>query len=234
MIQWLSLSAQRRKQIIDQISFTNNFSPAAIEKDWYVTLALQAVVQTPWASDIVFKGGTSLSKAWNLITRFSEDVDLAISPTALGFTQEKFTKGDVKRLRRKSAQFMGGEFLEALTTQLRGIGVGEDQLTIQAREIMDSDMDPRIIELEYPTLYPIQQNYVRSKVLLEVGARSLRDPYTMRPINSLISDHYPDSEFSGRSFEIATVNPDRTFLEKLFLLHEEFTKPAGRGRFERP
>jgi predicted nucleotidyltransferase component of viral defense system len=75
MLNWLNLSEQRRKEIINNISFRTGLAVAAIEKDWYVTLALHAVFQTQWATEIVFKGGTSLSKAWRLINRFSEDVD---------------------------------------------------------------------------------------------------------------------------------------------------------------
>lgn len=71
MVNWLTQAPKRRADIINSISFDTAFDPTAIEKDWYVTLALQAVFQTEWAGEIVFKGGTSLSKAWGLITRFS-------------------------------------------------------------------------------------------------------------------------------------------------------------------
>lgn len=231
MINWLKANEQTRRRAIDQISFETGFSPSAIEKDWYVTLALKAVYQTSWAGDIVFKGGTSLSKGWQLITRFSEDIDLAINPSALGFTGT-LEKRDVKKLRKKSASYMGGEFLGALTAQLRSIDITTDMLTIHLQQIDSSDTDPRIIELEYPTLYPTQ-DYVRSKVLLEVGARSLREPFTMRPITSLVTEYLPNTPFAVPAFDVPTVNPGRTMLEKMFLLHEEFTKPAAKIRHQR-
>ena len=73
----------------------------AIEKDWWVTLVLKAVFKSKYAKHILFKGGTSLSKCWNLIQRFSEDIDLSIEHDFLGFTED-LSKSQVKRLKRES------------------------------------------------------------------------------------------------------------------------------------
>jgi predicted nucleotidyltransferase component of viral defense system len=67
----------------------------AIEKDWWVTLALKATFQTLYAKSLLFKGGTSLSKSWNLIERFSEDIDLAIDRQLLGYCTERHIRGRV-------------------------------------------------------------------------------------------------------------------------------------------
>jgi len=75
---WLKLTKERRIEILNQATELTGLPSVAIEKDWWVTLALNASFSLPYSKNIVFKGGTSLSKGWNLIERFSEDIDLAI------------------------------------------------------------------------------------------------------------------------------------------------------------
>ena len=73
----------------------------AVEKDLWVTAVLQMVFSLPIADHLVFKGGTSLSKVWKVIRRFSEDIDLAIDPSIWGFEGD-LTKKQIKRLRKAS------------------------------------------------------------------------------------------------------------------------------------
>lgn len=87
-MEWLQLSDDDRKRIIDQISIQIGLLPQAIEKDWWVTMVLKALFSMPFANHLSFKGGTSLSKCWNLIERFSEDVDITIDRVFLGFPGE--------------------------------------------------------------------------------------------------------------------------------------------------
>jgi hypothetical protein len=227
MTNWLQLPDDRRKLVIEQTAFKTGFGVIAIEKDWWVTLALKAVFQTQYAPHLVFKGGTSLSKGWGLIKRFSEDVDLAIDRSVLGFTDENPGRKKVTKLRKASAEFMGGAFLAALQVQIDKLGVTREQLKIWAEDITSSDADPRNIFLEYNTLFPSDE-YLTNFVRIEIGARSLIEPFTRRPMTSLISDNFPATTFAAPAFEIPTVLPERTFLEKLMLLQEEFTKPVPR------
>ena len=84
-MKWLQLEEQIRIATINQVSNTTGFPAQAVEKDWWVTLALRALFSNKYAPYMVFKGGTSLSKSWNLISRFSEDIDIALDRTVLGF-----------------------------------------------------------------------------------------------------------------------------------------------------
>lgn len=84
MTGWLKLTNEQRKATIAQAEQMSGINAKAIEKDWWVTLTLKALFQSPYAQYIVFKGGTSLSKCWKLITRFSEDIDIALAPEAFG------------------------------------------------------------------------------------------------------------------------------------------------------
>ena len=78
MNEWLKLSKKRRIEILEQVNNRLGLPVQAIEKDWWVTMVLKAVFSSKFAEHFVFKGGTSLSKAYYLIDRFSEDIDLAI------------------------------------------------------------------------------------------------------------------------------------------------------------
>ena len=76
MTRFLELSPEERKLLIGQTGIRTGMSEKAIEKDWWVTLVLKALFTLPRGSHFIFKGGTSLSKAWKIIERFSEDIDM--------------------------------------------------------------------------------------------------------------------------------------------------------------
>jgi predicted nucleotidyltransferase component of viral defense system len=75
---WLKLSAEERVKIFTETAEQSNLSTVAIEKDWWVVQTLSIIFSMKYANVLIFKGGTSLSKGWNLIQRFSEDIDLAL------------------------------------------------------------------------------------------------------------------------------------------------------------
>lgn len=109
MNNWFILSEQEQYKIINQTSAILGFSDVVIEKDWWVCMVLRAVFQSKYKDYIVFKGGTSLSKAYAIIERFSEDVDLIIDYHFLGFNNFK-SKSQIKKLRKASGSFVIGEF----------------------------------------------------------------------------------------------------------------------------
>lgn len=108
---------------------------------------------------------------------------------------------------------------------------GFNDLRMELVQEIESDKD-RTIHIFYPNVIP-SPGYVQPKIQLEIGCRSLREPFTMQSIASLVDESYPDSEFSREAVNVPTVNPERTFLEKIFLLHEEFQRPAEIMRVNR-
>src|SRR5579871_5846119 len=99
MTGWLGLTEGQRRATLEQAGQASGIGPRAIEKDWWVTLVLRALFDGPYAQYMIFKGGTSLSKCWNLIERFSEDIDIALDSTAFGMEYKPIpTKGDIERL----------------------------------------------------------------------------------------------------------------------------------------
>ena len=78
MKHWQSYNIEDRLDILDITSAAKGLPLLAVEKDWWVTMVLKALSNTRYANLMSFKGGTSLSKGWNLIDRFSEDIDVAL------------------------------------------------------------------------------------------------------------------------------------------------------------
>jgi hypothetical protein len=223
MFEWLKLPADQKLNFLNQASAMTGYPSAAIEKDWWVTAPLKAVFDTRWAKHLVFKGGTSLSKGWNLIERFSEDIDLAMERTALGFTDGKISKSQIKLLRKKSARFMEDDFLPALEISLEQAGIDPVQFTLQIDPISSDDVDPRNMRLKYAAVAP-GSSYLRAEVQIEIGARSLQEPYSKREIRSILTELFPQTPVADAVFSVETVHPERTFYEKAMLLHEEFLK----------
>jgi predicted nucleotidyltransferase component of viral defense system len=227
---WLTLSKERRIEILNQATELTGLPSVAIEKDWWVTLALNASFSLPYSKNIVFKGGTSLSKGWNLIERFSEDIDLAIDRKYFGFDGD-ISKTQIKNLRKQSCEFISTTFLDDLTkilTEWKAI----DECKLIAQPVKDSDKDPQVIEIHYNSVIDTSE-YLPQRVLIEVSSRSLIEPIEERKINSILSKNFPQQSFVTVPFTIPTVLPQRTFLEKIFLLHEEFSQEAEKIRIDR-
>ncbi len=224
MENWFKLSRSQRKEIIKQTSSQVGIIPTAIEKDLWVMITLKAIFDTNYGEYIVFKGGTSLSKGWNLIDRFSEDIDLAIDRSFLNFGGN-LTRSGVKKLRKDAAKFVQNEFVPVLNATLVANEIKDFSLSLVDFE--ESDTDPISIELKYDSITD-QIEYLKPRILIEISSRSLRDPFEMRKMRSFISARYPESDFVDEEIRIPTVRPTRTMLEKIFLLHEEFQKPDAK------
>lgn len=218
MNNWQSLTVQERQQLIQNISYQTGLSPHAIEKDWWVTMALKALFQTSCSDFLLFKGGTSLSKGWNLIERFSEDIDLAIDRSFFGMEGELSKKARTE-LRKKSCHFIKNDLAAELDKCLHELDIVDYQIIVLESTV--SDADPQELFIAYTSLFP-KIEYIPSQVKIEMSCRSMREPFETVSIHSVIADSYPNEDFSDPAFELNIVSPKRTFLEKIFLLHEEF------------
>jgi predicted nucleotidyltransferase component of viral defense system len=229
---WLNLNEEQRLNVLEQTSIQLGLQNYAVEKDEWVSLVLKAVFQSKFAPYIIFKGGTSLSKAYHLINRFSEDIDLIIDKKYLGFEEIK-SNMSIKRLRKASGNFIINEFREELILQLTNLGVPSNEYQIIYNEKVDDTSDPNTLELHYNSILPTLGEYVKPRVLIEMGARSMTEPSEEKEIVSIISTQFSHLPFSQKPFLVKVVVPTRTFIEKVLLLHEEFSKPLNHIRSER-
>ncbi|MBQ7945160.1 MAG: nucleotidyl transferase AbiEii/AbiGii toxin family protein [Bacteroidales bacterium] len=221
------LPQDSKKIVIEQTALKQGLSKQIVEKDLWVSTILEIIFSLPFANKLVFKGGTSLSKVWGLIDRFSEDIDLAIDRNIFGLEGD-LTIRQLKKLRKASSLFVCNEFCEALVNAVKKYGL-EEYLTIEAQPNGEGDKtypEPRKIFIIYKSLFDTELSYVKPQIILETGARSLFEPTQKASINSMVSDAFPTIQTSVVKVEITTAVAAKTFLEKAFLLHELFTTNA--------
>ena len=148
MNKFLQFTEDERRILTTQVSTKLGLPAQAVEKDWWVTLVLKALFSLPMRKHFIFKGGTSLSKGWKLIERFSEDIDIALSPEAFGRTYEATPSHSyVKTLKREGCAYTSTVIREALEKELANMGVPAGTVQIEAEEILPTmrDKDPQTL-----------------------------------------------------------------------------------------
>ena len=218
------LSDQGMVQILDQVNGRTNSDQQTIEKDWWVTQVLRVLFSRPYSEHLSFKGGTSLSKAWNIIERFSEDIDIAISREYLGFAGELSRTQVSDKLRRAACSFVREKIQTDVREGLIAMGIAPDKFSVHVNITPISTTDPEVIYVDYQSVLP-NSEYIAHTVKVEVSGRSMHDPVQTVALQSQIDTILPQSAIVQPAFNVSVVVPERTFLEKVMLLHEEFAKP---------
>lgn len=226
MNKFLKLSDSQKKSIYESIANKVGLPAQVVEKDFWVTSVLQTVFALPVARHLIFKGGTSLSKGWKLIERFSEDIDLAVDPVFLGKPEGDLTKKQIKKLRKASSLFIFEELTPMICEELERQGL-DSFITVDAQPNGEGDNtypEPRQIYLHYKSIFDKALTYLRPDVVLEVSSRSLLEPTEPIQIKSILGENLPVMPLTNSV--IYTAIPAKTFLEKVFLLHELFSIPG--------
>ena len=206
-------------------------SQVVLEKDWWVTAVLRALFALSYAENLSFKGGTSLSKCYNLIERFSEDIDIAVNREYFGFVGTLSKTQISDRLRRSTCSFVREKLKVDLQNQLETSGLNPAEFSLKVNITPITTADPETIEVYYKTLFTDQ--YIQPVVRLEVSGRSMSEPVREITLQSILDEAFPTTPFTEKPFAINTVVPERTFWEKICLLHEEFAKPKELIRTDR-
>lgn len=241
MSKWIDFSINERKAMIQGVAEAKNIDEAAAEKDWWVTAVLYALFHTGIADYLLFKGGTSLSKGWGIIDRFSEDIDLALGRDF--FLNERHllcakctSNTQIHKFRENAQDYLFGEFKDELKKQLAELGLevtvlAENEVEDKNGELQktDHDKDPSVLFVQYPSLYNSDAPYAVPTIKIEISVLSMDEPYEMKRISSLVEQVYKDMDVDNDIVHtIKTVSPARTFLEKAFLLCEEYQKKEPR------
>lgn len=230
---FLQLPDSEKIELINQMSEETKLPQVIIEKDIWVTAVLRALFGLSYAENLSFKGGTSLSKCFDLIERFSEDVDIAINREFFGFSGDTFTIKQIsKNLRKSTCKFTRNILQFDLAKQMEADGVPANMFSITMNITPVTTIDPEKIFVEYKSVF-IASPYIKNTVVLEIGGRSMKEPLRKVDVQSFINKHFSQATFVEPPFVINVVVPERTFLEKVCLLHEEFSKPDELMRVER-
>jgi len=232
-MEFIKLPEHEKLDVFRQIRNEIGLSEAAVEKDWWVTAVLHALFALPYSEHLSFKGGTSLSKCYNLIERFSEDVDIAINREFFGFFGETFTVRQIsKNLRKAACKFIRNKLQFDLARQMEEYGIPANLFSIKMNITPVTTIDPEKVFVEYKSVFSANP-YIKNTVIIEISGRSMKEPLQEVEIRSFIDEYFPQALFTEQPFKINAVAPERTFLEKVCLLHEEFSKQDERIRVNR-
>ena len=243
---FLALPEPDKRDVFEAAASRLDTLPGYVEKDFWVCLVLEALYNRlpDGHPTLLFKGGTSLSKAFGLIRRFSEDIDLVVNRDDLGFAgvsdptvadglSNKQRNALFEELGVACSKYILGDLATELTTLIdqivEGCRVGPDE----------DDVDRQTLLIEYPTQYPSSGGaYVAPRVKIEAGARSALDPTMDCTVTPIVADELPD--WSLEVGNLRVIAPERTYWEKLLILHglhcgyrDEQRLPADKDRISR-
>ncbi len=216
-------SATERAEAFRETAARLGMSETIVEKDFWVVRSLSCLFALPSFEDqLIFKGGTSLSKAYGIISRFSEDIDISLDRAQMGFADEtdpehpdisnKKRKNLLSELQEVAEQTVAGPLLAELRTGLSK-GLGTDC-------VLDIDPDDaQTLLFQYPTADPSRSSgYVRPVVRLEFGARGVQLPAEDITIQSYVGEAFPDLIKNPKT-TVRVLAVERTFWEKATILH---------------
>lgn len=231
------LQQSEQRVYFEQAGATMGLYAPYVEKDFWVCWVLNRLYSQPNLSDhITFKGGTSLSKVWGVIQRFSEDIDLTINRDFLGFggedSPEKATsnnkkKDGLKRLRQACHEYVIKDLYEILNEDFKK---NLPEGLVWTLKIDGDDPDGQTLLFEYPSSWSnLSTNYVRPIVKLEFGARSDPWPASQEIVRAFVATIYPKA-FTQIEVNVLALAAERTFWEKTMLIHEETFRPVDKPR----
>ena len=194
------------EQVILRVSEDTGIEASIIEKDYYVTLFLQRIVAHQ--PNIIFKGGTSLSKCYKLINRFSEDIDLNID------TESHPTEGQRRKLK------------EAIVSIIEEFG-----FTLTNPDKVRSHRDYNRYVVDYPTIFPT--SYLKEHLIVETAVYIKAYPCKRMLVSSLVHDYLKRNgytelieQYGLQPFELNVQAAERTLVDKVFALGDYYLSDA--------
>lgn len=220
-----NLHADQRRELFVQAAANRGMNPAIMEKDFWVCWALKHLFEDENLSPhMVFKGGTSLSKVYGLIERFSEDIDLILDWRLIGYG-----KGDADPFQTFSSKTKQNQFNEqinakaaeyiakTLISQLRRAFAGCPQVAVEV-----DTANPHVVNVSYPRAF--DEGYIRPAVCLEIGPLASWVSSSMHSIKPYAATEFPDI-FEEPTCEVLATSAERSFWEKATILHQQTHQP---------
>ena len=226
---YLSLAPRERLELLDAASRQSGLAQAILEKDYWVCKTLDVLFALPeLGSHLVFKGGTSLSKVYGLIDRFSEDVDISFHREFLGFGEEldpeaaagKEQSRRIEALQQACRDCIRENLLPRLREAIAALLGGTEDWSLEI-----DPLDAQTLLFHFPQAGGPGLAYIVPSVRIELGARSDHWPSEEREIRSYLGEAF------GHTIGKATVHSlaaERTFWEKATLLHAEAHRPKDK------
>lgn len=222
----VKLSPAQRSELFRETAARKGVTNAIAEKDFWVTWVLSKIFSDPHLSTLmIFKGGTSLSKAFHLIERFSEDIDLILDWRTVIDTDPRESKSKTaqdklnKEINAKAADYIKNELLPLITLALAPYCT-----------CIPDEKDGLIINVRYPSSF--DDPYLRPEILLEIGPLASWLPYGEYAVQSFASEEFP-ALFTNPICNVKAIVAERTFWEKATILHQEANRPLDKAMLPR-
>lgn len=232
MNKFLGLSDSDQEEAIRETAAQMRLHPTPIEKDFWVCYLLRELFALDCVKEhLIFKGGTSLSKAYGIIDRFSEDIDLSVHSSVFGIdlgTDFSLLNASQKRIRisqlyKTAARFMDDTFIPELRKRLEQ-SLPEKNWRLQPHRRGD---DNNIILFKYKKLiHDTKKPHSSSpEVQIEIGFRAEHDPAENKVVQPYIAEQFP-TIFEDPTTPLKVISASRTFWEKATIYHAELSKPS--------
>lgn len=222
---YFNLSSDDQNEILQTSFQALNKFPQILEKDIWICWTLEKLFSMPNARPMAFKGGTSLSKVFNIIERFSEDVDITIDYKSFN-TDDPFDLSTSNTKRKKISDqlklFLKDYVTNEIVPYLKSCLQNEFTQLIKI-EVSD---DGEKLNIHYPTVCEHKIPYIKSYVFIEFGAHNVTEPNAIYTVQPDIASHVKELKLPYA--QINVLNPERTFWEKITLIHAE----CNRGKFK--
>lgn len=240
MDKWAIATPKEREALFTETAAKKDISPEIVEKDFWVCWTLLQVSRLTNFPRLIFKGGTSLSKAFGIIKRFSEDIDLVINRHELGFNDKtdpanqegtNLRNRTIEQLKETCFDVISREFAPKLKSQAASI-IGNEGWILR---VDPSTHEPDTVEFHYPKGLPDSRiaGYIRRMVRLELGCRGDQVPCEETTVSPYAAEVNPGL-FETAEAPVHVISPERTFWEKATILHREYYRAeAGKDPTER-
>ncbi len=225
------LPQQQRMELFRQTAAHRGMTEQIVEKDFWVCWVLKQLFESPLKNRIIFKGGTSLSKVYGLIERFSEDIDLILNWT--GNTVGDPMSDMSKRRREKFNQELLAWGNQCICDEI--YPTVQDFCGSTCSAVLEKGKSgDAIIAIQYPQAFAAD-SYLRPEIRLEIGALAAWDPHQSATIKPYAAEQYPRL-FLEPEITVQVTSAARTFWEKATILHAEAGRPESssfRPRYSR-
>lgn len=218
----INLSQDRRNLLFEATAREMKVSGVIIEKDFWVCVVLDYLLNKSKYKDFfIFKGGTSLSKCYGVIKRFSEDVDLVLKWDKLGFDDEEVYKVRSKNQDYKLEVLMNERGSIFIQNEIKNDLIQNLANKIDNMEILSDENDPMVLYVKYPQSY--KDIYISSMVKLEIGPVAAKTPVETKTIEPYCFKYF--NVDNKKPFNVLIVSIARTFWEKVLILYAETNRP---------
>ncbi len=218
------LPPAQRHELFSETAARMNMTPAIAEKDFWVCWTLSKLFAHPELSRLLmFKGGTSLSKVFHLIERFSEDIDLVLDWNVVEGADDPLAERSAskqaevnKTIEVNAVAYIGGDLLAMI-----------QQVVAPICQCVIADDDNHTINIIYPAAF--SDAYLRPEVRLEIGPLASWTPHDHYLIKPYAAEAFPPA-FSQPDCALRAIRAERTFWEKVTILHHEANRPEGNAQ----